>query len=97
MTDVGKGRLRQLLPEVSAADLSWLMMCAVRYSMGRTSFAPSYTAEMVIRYMEAITRDERRLMAEEIRRYLGRYHADTNHVPDIRTTWEDLATALEAP
>lgn len=85
------------MTDVKPSDLSWLMMCAVRYSLGRSSYAPSYTADMVTTYMGSLTRDERTLMAEEIRRYLGRYHADSQHLPDITKTWEELATALETP
>lgn len=81
------------MTDVKPSDLSWLMMCAVRYSLGRSSYAPSCTADMVTTYMGSLTSDERTLMAEEIRRYLDRV-PEAGH---IRKTWEELATALGAP
>jgi hypothetical protein len=89
------------MTEVAPRDLAWLIICSVRYSLGRMSYAPSYTAEMVLKYAGALTADERRILVEDIRRYLdftsrvGEHSISGGHPPDIIATWESLAKALE--
>ena len=40
--------------EVSKVDLTTLLVCTVRYSLGRKTYMPEYAVEMVKRYKDAL-------------------------------------------
>lgn len=82
------------MPIVGRTDLSWLLACAVRYSLGRVSYAPSYTAEIVVTYLGALNKSERATLAGEIRGHPFMLSKDDDY-RDIRATWESLVAKLE--
>ncbi len=77
--------------EIDTDDLSWLIFCAIRYSLGRMSYGPALTAEVVTRNKQALTLAQREQLAEEIRAHLAAWPQTFD--PDI---WRALAAELEA-
>jgi hypothetical protein len=82
--------------EVSAQDLSFMLLATVRYSLHRCSYAPSYAAELVLRYRSALTEQQAQQIREEVEKELQmakRYHKYVGHECDHRT-WRKLADNL---
>jgi hypothetical protein len=52
--------------KVSEYDLGWLLVCAVRYSFGRMTYAPSMTAEIVRRYWSGLSDEDRIVIRRDI-------------------------------
>lgn len=82
------------MPDVTSSDLSFLLMCALRYALGRQSYAPSYIAEMVTRYIDGLTQGQRDLLAYDIRCHLAKEFG-TPEPADIRQVWIHLEKKLK--
>ena len=57
---------------VEHADLWVLLLSTARYSMGRMTYMSSLLPEMVLRYREALTRQQLEQIREEVQCELGR-------------------------
>jgi hypothetical protein len=75
-------------------DLDWLLLMTLRYSLGRMSYAPSMTSEIIIRHKAALTEHRRKQMVEEIKNHLDA-NPYTEGFQDIPETWKALAAELE--
>ncbi len=80
------------MEKVPHSELSWLLMTCVRYSLGRMSYAPGLTSEIVLKHQAAFSTHERKNVAEDIRRHLA---SNPGEAADLRATWTKLAEELE--
>lgn len=68
----GRGAMTKTKP-VAPIDM-WIMLIAtVRYSLGRRSYMPSLSGELVARYSSYLTRDQLLQIASEIENELNLY------------------------
>lgn len=85
-------------PTVRQPDLEWLCGMTVRYALGRISYAPGHTVDMVLRYRKYLSQGVRDMIAREVRQHLAEKAAIGGYGPgfdDIRRDWERLADELE--
>lgn len=57
---------------VCPSDMWALLMCTIRYSMGRRSYMPSECAVLYDRYKRALAREQKEQIAREIEREIER-------------------------
>jgi hypothetical protein len=74
---------------VRLGDLEWLCGTAVRYSVGRMSYAPSATIEVVKRYWPALSLHERTGLRNQLAAEMGS-QALTHGDIALATTWTDF-------
>lgn len=83
---------------VSGEDMWTFLLCSIRYAMGRRSYITGLIADLYRTYREALTPEQRRQIAREVRRetemqeQVGRTLGDKcDHA-----AWVDLVVEIEA-
>ena len=67
---------------VHSEDLWHLLICTLRYSMGRRTYMPSYTCEMIKRYAPHLSKEYVKKIYKELKDELERYEADNETMGD---------------
>lgn len=81
---------------VAPGDVWALLLYATRYCLGRRSYATSDAGDFLRRYGHALTEQQRKQIAREIREEHRIYPATTEAMPpDIVRGWLDVAGWLE--
>lgn len=86
---------------VDRDDLGWLLICTVRYSLGRRSTAPSTTASCVRAYARGVSPQDRATLTRDIYErgngnWASRDYGDACDGQDWRELYEWLM-ALDRP
>ena len=62
-------------------DKTFLLMCTVRYCLGRKSYAVGWVRDLLIRHWNEIPKNDRKTILEDIKKYMN-----SKELP----TWERL-------
>jgi hypothetical protein len=54
------------MPDVTSEHLSWLLLTSMRYAIGRRTYAPSYTAEIIRKHWGDISAESRALLLRDL-------------------------------
>lgn len=60
------------MAEVQNEDLWFMLLSTIRYSLGRTSYAPSYAMELTLRYRNELEPEQVKQLCDEVRDWLRR-------------------------
>ena len=80
---------------VDKRTLAWLLLCALRYSIGRQSTASWLTSGALTSYLRHCEPERRFAIADELRRELLRPEHCGDPVCDV-LQWRECLAALEA-
>ncbi len=69
-------------------DLRWILICSFRYSLGRKSYAPSYTCDLIKKYGDVLKAHNLKQMIDDIENF--RYDK-----LDFENVWQDLKVWME--
>ena len=76
-------------------DLQDMIMCALRYSLGRRTYITGLTADFIMRYPELIDERVKRVMLRDLEEYFKkREFCDIDDECDFNT-WKSLYNWLE--
>lgn len=82
--------------QVNEQDVAFMLLATVRYSLHRCSYAPSYAAELVLRYRSALTEQQLQQIRQEVEtelRIAERHDSTVGHACD-HETWRRFAEQL---
>ena len=84
---------------VDDRDLWTLLLCTVRYSMGRSTYMSSYAPEMVLRYRAALSAEQLAQVRDEVLTELRLCEARGRTLGDgcDHTSWQRFTDALAVP
>ena len=67
-------------------DKTFLLMCTVRYCLGRKSYAVGWIHDLLIRHWDKIPRNDRKLILEDIKSYMN----SKNGIAFDRMIWDEI-------
>lgn len=73
----------------SRGELGTLLICSVRYALGRQSYVVGQVSDLVRRFYLACSEVDRGVIRANVEEHLGSQHF--SDPADIRRTWETLA------
>jgi len=84
--------------EITGQDAWTLLLCSIRYAMGRQTYMPSLVCSLVRKYAQVLTSEQLRQVQHEIREEAMRAHAHGQHIgADFdENGWLQLVNWIEA-
>jgi hypothetical protein len=79
---------------VPANHLWVLLLCMIRYSLGRMSYAPGECVEYYGKYKAALTADQKRQIAREVGQELMRHGEHRQDAFPCRADWNTLVETI---
>jgi len=80
-------------------DLWTLLLCSLRYSLGRQSYMPSLYQDIAKGFARRLLPERREQIADEVEEYLSRVSADLENrrgFVDILNSWDSFARYMRS-
>ena len=96
MAKLNKERLERAEREqIGSEDLWTLLLCSLRYSLGRQSYMPSLYQDIALSHAGRLTADQCHQLAQETEEFLKRRSdVDLYGFQDIRDSWDAFARRM---
>lgn len=84
-------------PTVSSEDLGTLLLCSMRYALGRRSYIVGYVASMIVEYLPLVSTSDVGIMTRELHDEINRAEENGKTLGDKQdhAVWWKLRDTLE--